>query len=249
MILEGTIEQIGQAKLDGRLSTWNILLTSAVLYRMRSGMYWLQQICIVTVCDVLAFVAVGYRPFGHSPERLSFLSASGGVGLLMITPVVAALDAYIVSAFRYVPNSRQMDVGVGSLRVLPGVLVSLVVAYLGIGVAGIFFVIPGLILWLRWFVAAPVVAIERRGIAGALKRSARLTAGHYWRVLALLLTLWLAVLVTTFCIHAIFAGSTVGVGVVTMEIMIQSLMASYMALAIVVLYFDLCACDKEFPSG
>jgi hypothetical protein len=176
------LKQMGQAKLNGRLSIWHILLASVALYRTRPWLYLMMAICIVAVYDVVVFMVAGRRPFGHSPEKLSFLSASGSVGLLMIMPVVAALDAYIVSVFRYVPDSRQLDAGIGSLRVLPGVIVSLVVAYLGIGVAGIFFILPGLVLWLRWFAVAPVVAVERRGIVGALKRSARLTAGRYWHV-------------------------------------------------------------------
>lgn len=229
----------------GRLSMRRILLTSVAIYTRRPLLYVIVAGCVVTIYDVIAFVFTSHRPFGPSPEKLSVLSVSGGAGLMFVMPVVAALYAYIVSMFRHVPTAPQVETGVSSLRVLPGVLASLVVAYLGIGVAGIFFVLPGLLLWLRWFVVAPIVAVERRGILGALKRSAQLTTGYYLRVLGLLLTLWAVVLIAAFCIHVVFAGYADGAGVVAVEVVVQGLIVSYLSLTIAVLYFDLSAHAPE----
>jgi hypothetical protein len=240
-----TIEKKEPRDLEVLSSTWHNFSTSARLYRSRPWLFITVAACTITLYDLVVFLATGYRPFGHSSGRVDFWSLSGGVGFLMIIPVVAALDAYVLSVSRQSTELRQTRTALGVLRTLPGVMVSLVTAYLGIGIAGIFFVIPGLILWLRWFVVAPVVAVERLSIIGALKRSARLTAGHYWYVLVLLMTLWLAVLIVAFCIHVIFEGSTVNIGIVAMEIVTQSLIASYIALPIAVLYFDLCAVNID----
>ena len=46
-------------------------------------------------------------------------------------------------------------------------------------------VVPGIVLWLMFWVAVPATVVEG-GIASALRRSHELTRGHKWRVLALL---------------------------------------------------------------
>ena len=48
-------------------------------------------------------------------------------------------------------------------------------------------VIPGLILYVIWWVAIPIAVVERPGTIASLRRSAELTKGYRWRIVALVL--------------------------------------------------------------
>jgi uncharacterized membrane protein len=89
-------------------------------------------------------------------------------------------------------------------RLLP--LIGLgIVSGLGIGFATILLIVPGIILALMWYVAAPVVVAERQGVFGALGRSAQLTEGDRWNLFVVLLVVfgvWLAVLMLSGMIGA-----------------------------------------------
>lgn len=48
-------------------------------------------------------------------------------------------------------------------------------------------VVPGVLAFVVWSLAAPVTVMERSGPAASLARSARLTRGHRWRILGVML--------------------------------------------------------------
>jgi hypothetical protein len=74
--------------------------------------------------------------------------------------------------------------GTGFRFILPLVGIGLIV---GIGsVIGLFFfIVPGVLLWLAWSVAAPAEVMERVGVFGALGRSLELTRNHRGAIFAL----------------------------------------------------------------
>lgn len=87
------------------------------------------------------------------------------------------------------------------------------IAGAGVLLGMILLVVPGLVLGVMWCVAAPVLVAERRSLTPAFTRSAALTRGHRWKVLALLLIFWfsvaLLIFTTTFLIGflvGIFGG-------------------------------------------
>jgi hypothetical protein len=228
-----------------RMYIWRTLRISVAVYRTRPWLYLIMAVCIVIVCDAISVWIAGYRPFGRSPKNFGLHSLAGGTGMLLMIPIISGLSAYCIARLSREPGVSEINVGVGSLRVLPGLLVLLAVAYLGIGVAGIFFVVPGVVLWLRWFFVAPVITVERRSIGGALKRSAELVHDHYQSVLCLLLLLWVSVIVTTTGVHVILQGSGTNIGDVTIEVVVESIVSSYLALMIVVAYFTLAGGGSE----
>jgi hypothetical protein len=50
----------------------------------------------------------------------------------------------------------------------------------------VLFVVPGIVAFTWFSLAAPVVTIERHGVRDALRRSRELVRGNFWRVLAIL---------------------------------------------------------------
>jgi hypothetical protein len=61
---------------------------------------------------------------------------------------------------------------------------------LGLGVGLALFVLPGLIFFARYVLAAPLLEVERHGVADSFRRSRRLARGHAVPLLALLGGLW-----------------------------------------------------------
>tara|TARA_R110000772_G_scaffold56211_13_gene128042 strand:- start:4444 stop:5184 length:741 start_codon:yes stop_codon:yes gene_type:complete len=58
---------------------------------------------------------------------------------------------------------------------------------LGIGLGFLLLIVPGVILYLMWIVAAPVMMAENRGIIDSLKRSAELTSGSKGMIFLLMI--------------------------------------------------------------
>jgi uncharacterized membrane protein len=80
-----------------------------------------------------------------------------------------------------------------------------IISGLGVGFAAILLIVPGIILAIMWYVAAPVVIAEREGVFAALGRSAELTEGERWNVFVVLLILF-ALLVGLVILAAIVGG-------------------------------------------
>jgi hypothetical protein len=66
----------------------------------------------------------------------------------------------------------------------PLFVVALLVS-IGLMLGFILLIIPGIILAVRWAVAAPVVVVEREGPTRSIGRSAELTEDHRWAILGL----------------------------------------------------------------
>lgn len=62
-------------------------------------------------------------------------------------------------------------------------------------------IIPGVLIWVMWMVAAPALIAERRGVIGSLRRSANLTRGVRWPVFGLELAVLALSLVITAAIN------------------------------------------------
>ena len=54
------------------------------------------------------------------------------------------------------------------------------------GIETLLWIVPALFLTTIWWVVIPAAVVERRGVVGSFVRSARLTAGHRWRVFCVL---------------------------------------------------------------
>jgi hypothetical protein len=95
-------------------------------------------------------------------------------------------------------NERRVSVGdaLGAgLRLFLPIIGLAILMGLGIGLASILLIVPGIILAIAWCVAVPAYVIEQTGIMGAFGRSAALTRGNRWRIFGLFLLYIVAALV------------------------------------------------------
>lgn len=137
-----------------------------------------------------------------------FLIMNFLIGLLPLL-----LQAAVVHTTVETMANRPSDVG-SSLSVafrvfLPLIVLSIIlsVAY-GIGL--MLLVVPGLILMTLWVVAVPAFVAERPGIIGALSRSFALTEGQRWRIFALMVLAFIAMMIAGLIIGMLSFGAMAG---------------------------------------
>ncbi|HEV3284273.1 MAG TPA: hypothetical protein VG010_08705 [Solirubrobacteraceae bacterium] len=177
----------------------------------------------------------------------------------LVGPLVSALYVHAVTLIGEGRRPRLGEVAARGLRVLPEVSAAVIVSSLGILLGFLALIVPGIILFLRWAVVAQVAAIERQGWLPALRRSAELTRGNYLHVLGVLVVAGLLAAGFTVLAGALPLGSTSGALSVAVGIAARTIAASFGALALALLYFDLRAraagpsepapSDYEPPSG
>jgi hypothetical protein len=131
-------------------------------------------------------------------EYASYDPASGGAehgrGAAWIRGLPGTLIGYLlqaviigmtVSSLSGQPAGLRPSLLLGLRRILP-ILAATILSFLGIAVGLVFFLVPGLILFAMWILIVPVMVEEQAGIFSSFGRSAELTAGSRWRILALL---------------------------------------------------------------
>jgi len=168
---------------------WVILAISFVFCGIPQGLInYLQQYAQTLVRDGSA-----------TPGMVLALVVSG-----VLINALCAIVAQGALARATIGWSRGERVGFGDAlatalrRALP--LIGLgIVSGLAFVAATILLIVPAIILATIWYVSAPVVVAERRGVFGALGRSADLTRGYRWWVfVVLLIVVGFALVILTF---------------------------------------------------
>jgi hypothetical protein len=167
------------------------------------------------------------------------ISVTGTVVISGLAGACAGVDAMGQQSLRGALAERLAG-RIGSL------LITSVVVGVAVSVGLLFLVVPGVLLYLAWAVAAPAVAMERSLPAGALQRSARLTRGHRGRILGMTLLIGLI----SFAIEALVssavqaaAGQLSAVGSLVLSdvvtVVISALTTSWIGAVIALLYIDI----------
>lgn len=178
---------------------------------------------------------------------LSSVLATGGPGLRFVSLLIGFVASVlftgmVVELVADVQDGRRDSSPGQLLRAVTPVLSRLImvgiVAGVAIGIGFVLIIVPGLILLTIWFVAAPVIVLERpRGLA-ALSRSRELVRGNGWPVFGVILLLYILVSVVSAGIELAADSAGTGVGIVV-TVVIGVLTAPLVALASAVLYFEL----------
>jgi hypothetical protein len=122
--------------------------------------------------------------------------------------------------------------------VLGQLILVAIIAAIGVVIGFILIIVPGLFLITIWFVAAPVVVLERPGALAALSRSRELVRGNGWQVFGVILVLYILVGVVSFIVEGVADSAGSGAGIVV-SVIIGVLTAPLSALAASVVYFEL----------
>lgn len=151
----------------------------------------------------------GDRPLPSAQFNAGTIALSLGVGILAIAFSILAQGALVRVTVAHSDGAPVTfgDAATAGLRKIVPLFALVFVMAIAIGFASLLLLVPGMILYVVWSVAAPVLVAENTGIFGALGRSAELTKGARWSIfgLQLILLLVLYAIIAVAGIVAIFA--------------------------------------------
>jgi hypothetical protein len=225
--------------LSAPRSSRQLVYAAFGLYRRFPLLFFVLAAGVIVPYEVIVLVITGTGPFAHG-------SLSFGVGLLLtlielalIGPLVSALHVHAVREVSEGQEPHLVPIARQGLRVLPVVAAATIMSWLGMSLGFLLLIVPGAILWLRWFVAAQAAAIEHEGWLPALRRSRQLTAGNYRHVFVFAIYLGLVTSVPTLLVGFAFDRRTTTVASFLVGVLLQIVTWSFGALAAGLLYFDL----------
>jgi hypothetical protein len=211
--------------------------------------FWIPVYVFICVITFLLISTMGYSEGGSAVEALVTIFVVLGIALLvlLLSPLPAAASILAV-ADRFVGQETSIRdcYAAAFRRLLP--LIGLMLA-LGLiqGLAFIACIIPYFILAPRLFIATQCLVLEELGVGAAIDRSWRLTQGHFWKILGLLVVIIIFgmilnqiakvpqnLLLETF--ESIPVAMIISFGI---SILLSMLSAILTAVGAVVVYFDL----------
>jgi hypothetical protein len=223
-------EPITDLDLERQRRLPEILGTAIRLYG-RAPLLFLFLAGIVVVPYEVAVVLLEHGK-GQSSTGTAFLL--GLVGLALVNPCIAAVQVQAILDLGQGERPRVADVIRRGLSVLPVVAAAEIIADIGIAIGFVCFLIPGVLLAIRWAVVAQAAAVERTDWPTALRRSGQLARRNYWRILGLL---FIGGILSEVSADVVGTGSHLGSTIVGIALAV--LAGSFGTLLINLLYFDL----------
>jgi hypothetical protein len=140
-------------------------------------------------------------------QAVEYLGTAATIAVALFSAVTAILLSMItqgalVRATTAYSEGRKASLGESAMAglsvALPLFLLGLLSA-LAVALGAVFLIVPGVILYVMWSVAAPALVEERLGPIEAFGRSRYLTRGARWKIFALILVI--------FVIYLLFSGA------------------------------------------
>ncbi len=204
---------------------------------------------VVVPYDLVLLAIDGAGPLEQG--RLGFVAAQllMPVDWLLISPLISALHVHAVRRVREGRRPRLLPVFRDGVRVLPVVTAVTFISWLGITAGLVALIVPGVILWMRWSVAAQAAAIDNGGWKAALQSSRLLAIDRWGEVFLLLLLAGVVTSAPLIGLVHLFPRDSTTVVSVSCGVIYSILSRSFSALAIALLFFDLRESRPEATSA
>jgi hypothetical protein len=237
--LDGREDAMDGFELERQRTVGEIYAATARLYRRYPLLFAILALAVMAPYELAVLAITGYGPLHVGREGVATSLPLDLLRGSLITPLISALHMHAVVSIGEHRKPRLGSVAARGLSALPVVAAAAVMSGIGIFFGYLALVIPGILLSLRWAVAAQAASIEHGDWSAALASSRGLTAGRYWHVFGLVFSGGLIVAAIRIGIRAIDLGSTSGGASVAVGIAFDTLAASFVALTLALLYFDL----------
>jgi hypothetical protein len=227
-------------------SATEIVRSTLSLYGDYPWLFLILAFVVMAPWDLVKLAVTGIGPLGDA-RHVGFLEREslGLLDLLLISPLISAMHVHAVVAIGDAQRPRLSAVASKGLRVLPVVGVAALIAGVGVEIGFFALVIPGIVLWIRLSVVPQAAAIERNGVRDALRSSWRLTRDHGSHIFGLLTVFAILGVGVALSVRALDPGASTSAGNVALGIAVNTIIASFTALASALLYFDLLARRKQ----
>jgi hypothetical protein len=175
---------------------------------------------------------------------------SAGVSVFLVLPLVTASNALVVRDLGggTAPPDLRRALGAGA-RVFPRVLGAVVLYGIAVLAGCVLFVVPGIWLAIRCYFAVQAAALDGDAPPGAMRRSAALVHGQWWRTFGYLLATVLLLGVAGSFATTAFAASGNGALFVAGTAVIESIVISLTAIFATLLYYDLRVRSGRAPTA
>jgi hypothetical protein len=237
--LAETEARIKDVDFDRLYSARELFLVSFAFYRRYPGLFMILALGLVASFECAALLTTGFGPLAHRGTNKVEMTLIQVFNFSLVAPLVSALYARAVLLINEGQGPTLGKVVGDSVGVLPVVIITVLVTNVAIGIGMVAFILPGVILWVRWAVVAQTAAIEEKSLLDTLRRCAQLTYGCYLHILWLLLMVGVFLVIVNSTSEALPLGDSSGLPSVAVGIVIQAFAASVTALSVAVLYFDL----------
>lgn len=211
------------------------------LYRRYPLLFYVLAAGVIAPYDLIVLVTAHVGPYGHRGLHGGTPLLLELIDVVLIGPLISALHIHAVALAGEGIRPRLAQVAQRGVQVLPVVVAAQIMATLGEWLGLLAFVIPGIVLFFRWFVVAQAAAVEHEGWLPALRRSRELTAGNYGHIFAFILLVALLTFVPSLLADIAVTGNDTRAGAFIAGVAVHSFAASLGALTTAVLYFDLVA--------
>lgn len=208
------------------------------LYAAHPSLFLVLALIVVAPYQLIVLAVTGTSPLGQTSAGASTSLILILLDFVLVVPFVSALHVRAVAAVGRGERPALPAVALEGVRALPVVAAAQIVADLGIAVGLVLFVLPGIVLAIRWAVVAQVAAVEGTDWIGALRRGASLTSRNYLHVFGVLVVTSLFTYGVTVAGEAT-AGRHASAGQVVLGIAVDTVTRSFTALTTAVLYFEL----------
>lgn len=227
-------------EIDRERSVADIIADALDLYQSYPLLFLTLALGVIAPYQLAVLAINGTGPLaGSAHQSLGAYYLLLLLGYAFVGPLVSALHIHAVIRIGAGGTPRLAQVALQGLRVLPVVAAAVIVAGFGIALGFLALIVPGVMLALRWSVVAQVAAVEHEGWIPSLRRSSALTRGHYWHIFALLVITAVVNGGIAIAAAAIPLGGTSGAASVALGIATHTITASFSALTLAVLFFDL----------
>jgi uncharacterized membrane protein len=119
------------------------------------------------------------------------------IGLVLsMVLTYTAMGAMVYGTVAYLSGQKAglgECLGRGLSVVLPVIVIAILITLMG-AIGMLLLIVPGIIVFVVTAAAVPAAVVEKPGIWGSIKRSAELTKGNRWRVFALLVIFYVALM-------------------------------------------------------
>lgn len=200
---------------------------------------WAPFLLLTLVGGAQPGLAAGVPP--SSGVIAQFVLSVFGVALLWMLLSVLCQAIILYGAFEQM-RGKSFAVGEsvkrGLARFFP-ILGVLLCTALGGWLASFLFLIPGVIVFLMWYVAVPVCVVEGRGPIASLGRSRELTKGSRWKLFGIVIVLGVASILVELIVQFIVLAAAGKLIAALATFLCSALIAAYRSILIAVVYRDL----------
>jgi len=228
--------------LDRPRGLGGLFATTVRLYGRHFVIFATIALAVVVPVDFVTLGLVNGQLFSGYPTEI-FASGENATFSFVVMPLVTAMHVQAVLALDEGRQPTLRETLQGGGLVFTTVLGGVVLAGLGTILGLLLLILPGIYLFVRWYVTAQAIAVEGHGALAGLSRSAELVKGQWWRtfgvVLAILLVGVIGVALVFLPLDLAAEAADSGPLYMLGTMLSDALIASFVALTGTLLFFDL----------